>query len=153
MTINTQVEVENASSSSQIPRHAEILRWVAAAAADTGRPCSVYVRIVDADESQQLNTQYREKPRPTNVLSFPLDAPLEDGSQLLGDLVVCAEVVEREAVEQQKQPSDHWAHLLIHGTLHLLGYDHVEEADAEQMENLERSLLAQFGISDPYQSV
>lgn len=152
MTTATLVEVENVSSS-KIPPNEEISRWISAATAERGEACSVYLRIVDPDESQQLNTQYRDKPSPTNVLSFPLDAPLEDGTRLLGDLVICADVVAAEAVQQHKRAADHWAHLLIHGTLHLLGYDHVEEADAEQMEHLERNLLAQFGISDPYQPV
>lgn len=151
MTTRTWLEVDNHSRASALPSDAQMRHWVSAALAGSDEPaCSVYLRIVDEEESEQLNQQYRNKARPTNVLSFPLDAPLEDGSRLLGDLVVCADVVAREADEQGKALPDHWAHMLIHGTLHLLGYDHVEETDAEQMENLERKLLAQFGISDPY---
>lgn len=151
MTHSTRVEVENASSSTEVPSEPDLSRWISVATAELSEPCSVYLRIVDSDEIRQLNAQYRDKPGATNVLSFPLDAPIEDGSRLLGDLVICAEVVATEAVQQHKRASDHWAHLVIHGTLHLLGYDHVEEADAERMEDLERDLLRQFGISDPYQ--
>jgi probable rRNA maturation factor len=109
------------------------------------------LRIVDASESQQLNADYRDKNKPTNVLSFPFEAPEYIDMPFLGDLVVCAIVVENEAKEQNKNISDHWAHLCIHGLLHLLGYDHIQEDEAEEMESIETSILAKLDIDDPYQ--
>ena len=108
-------------------------------------------RLVDAEEGQQLNATWRNKDYPTTVLSFPADIP--DGLldiPLLGDLVICVPVVEREAAEQGKALTAHWAHLVIHGCLHLLGYDHIDDAEAEEMEELERQLLAEIGYPDPY---
>lgn len=113
--------------------------------------CAVSLRIVDEGESQQLNFQYRDKDYPTNVLSFPMDIPDGMGLSILGDLAVCIEVVAREASEQQKTLEAHWAHMLVHGMLHLQGYDHENDVDAEQMEGLEREILADLGYPDPYQ--
>jgi probable rRNA maturation factor len=110
----------------------------------------VSVYIVDEAESQELNSQYRGKDKPTNVLSFPADIPEEVGVPLLGDLVVCAPVVEREAQEQGKTLNAHWAHMLVHGTLHLLGYDHLEDDEAEVMEALETRLVTQLHFPAPY---
>ncbi len=114
----------------------------------------VTVRIVDNAESQQLNNDYRGKNQPTNVLSFPfetpIDLPAEAGLSLLGDLVICLPKVIEEAAEQQKPVLDHWAHLVIHGMLHLQGYDHETDEEAEQMENLEIALLAKLSINNPY---
>ena len=101
----------------------------------------------------RLNKEYRGKDKPTNVLSFPFDdmAGLpEEETRLLGDLVICAPVVRKEAKKQDKRPKDHWAHMVVHGTLHLLGYDHIEEAEASEMEALEARILEQFGIKNPY---
>jgi probable rRNA maturation factor len=108
------------------------------------------VYIVDETESQELNFQYRKKNKPTNVLSFPADIPDEVGVPLLGDLVVCAPVVEREAKEQGKTLEAHWAHMLVHGTLHLLGYDHIEDDEANVMEALETRLITQLKFPAPY---
>ncbi len=117
-------------------------------------PPEVTVRIVDNAESQQLNNDYRGKNQPTNVLSFPfetpIDLPAEAGLSLLGDLVICLPKVIEEAAEQQKPVLDHWAHLVIHGMLHLQGYDHETDEEAEQMENLEIALLAKLSINNPY---
>ncbi|MGS2721605.1 rRNA maturation RNase YbeY [Paraglaciecola aestuariivivens] len=119
------------------------------------------VRIVEEDEIQQLNQQYRGKDSPTNVLSFPFEAPSffpeqsnldENLNDFLGDIVICAPVVEKEAQAQHKQLNHHWAHMLIHGTLHLLGYDHIEEQDAQVMENIEIAVLKELAIDDPYQN-
>ena len=110
------------------------------------------VRIVDKAESQQLNYQYRGKDKPTNVLSFPFQNPPGISLPLLGDLVICRQVVENEAVEQNKTLTEHWAHMLIHGTLHLLGYDHIDSQEAFVMESLETKLLVELGFSDPYLS-
>ncbi|WP_308811772.1 rRNA maturation RNase YbeY [Stutzerimonas azotifigens] len=114
------------------------------------------IRLVDEDEGRELNRTWRHKDYATNVLSFPADLP--DGPDgeplldipLLGDLVICVPVVEREAREQNKQPEAHWAHMVIHGCLHLLGYDHIDDAEAQEMEDLERQLLAELGHPDPY---
>lgn len=109
------------------------------------------IRLVETNESQQLNLQYRGKDKSTNVLSFPFECPPEIDIPLIGDLVICADVVEREATEQNKPLSDHYAHLTIHGVLHLLGYDHIDPEQAVEMESLETRLLAKLGIDDPYQ--
>jgi len=118
--------------------------------------CEIGVACVDLAESQQLNLQYREKDKPTNVLSFPSDIPEEVLSMLdalpLGDLVICIPVVLQEAVEQKKTAQEHFAHLLVHGVLHLLGYDHeTSDEDAEEMEGLEVEILAKLNIANPYQ--
>jgi probable rRNA maturation factor len=115
---------------------------------------AIAIRLVDEPESQALNSQYRGKDKPTNILSFPFELPeglpAEAADAMLGDLVICAPIVQQEAKQQQKPIMDHWAHLVMHGALHLLGYDHIEEQEAEQMEALERQLLEQLGIPDPY---
>ncbi|MCP8685988.1 rRNA maturation RNase YbeY [Marinobacterium sedimentorum] len=145
------IEVQRASEAADIPGDEEFQTWVEAALNgrfDGGELC---IRVVDSHESQALNLQYRGKDKPTNVLSFPFEVPEGIELDLLGDLVICAQVVAREAAEQQKPLLDHWAHLVIHGTLHLLGYDHIKDEDAEEMEALERQLLADLSIPDPYQ--
>ena len=119
--------------------------------------CEIGIACVDTAESQQLNLQYREKDKPTNVLSFPSDIPEEMLALLdaepLGDLVICIPVVLQEAAEQHKKPLDHFTHLLVHGVLHLLGYDHeTSEADAEEMEALEIAILKKLAIENPYQA-
>jgi probable rRNA maturation factor len=106
--------------------------------------------LVDEVEGRAMNLQYRGRNYATNVLSFPVELPPGVRSPLLGDLVVCAPVVAREALEQNKKLADHYAHMIVHGTLHLLGFDHIDDADAKRMENLETRLLTKFGIADPY---
>lgn len=118
--------------------------------------CEIGVACVDLAESQQLNLQYREKDKPTNVLSFPSDIPEEILPMLdafpLGDLVICIPVVLQEAIEQKKTAQEHFAHLLVHGVLHLLGYDHeTSDEEAEEMEGLEVEILAKLNIDNPYQ--
>ena len=108
------------------------------------------IRLVDEAESQQLNREYRGKDRPTNVLSFPADLPAVVESPLLGDLVICAPVVLREAKEQGKTVEAHWAHMVVHGVLHLLGYDHQNEQEAAEMEGIEAALLKEMGYRNPY---
>ena len=109
------------------------------------------IRIVDEAESNDLNLTYRGKDKPTNVLSFPFECPpgVED-FPLLGDLIICRQVVEQEASEQQKTLESHWAHMVIHGSLHLLGYDHIEDAEAEEMEALEKEFMQALNFPDPY---
>jgi probable rRNA maturation factor len=108
------------------------------------------VRIVDEDEAGALNRTYRGKDYAPNVLSFPMNAGKETGTGLLGDVVICAPVVEREAAEQGKVPEAHWSHLVVHGVLHCCGFEHDTEEKAEPMESLEQRILAEFGFRDPY---
>ncbi|WP_413623883.1 rRNA maturation RNase YbeY [Luteibacter sp. Lutesp34] len=148
----TKVAVGYATSRKGVPASATFHRWVEAAlkGARRRKATEVAIRIVDADEGQALNRQYRGRDYATNVLSFPADFPPGVELPLIGDLVICAPVVAREAAEQGKKPADHWAHMTVHGTLHLLGYDHVEDGEAEAMEALETRILAGLGIADPY---
>jgi len=135
-----------------IPAARSIRAWIELAlrGAKHRRACEVNVLIVDASHGRELNRQFRGKDYATNVLSFEADLPPEFKSPMLGDLAICAAVVAREARDQGKQSRDHYAHMVIHGTLHLLGYDHIDDKDAETMEALETRLLAQIGIADPY---
>jgi probable rRNA maturation factor len=144
------VEVQCASTHAGVPAETELLAWALAAADAELPPHSLVIRVVDEDESRALNARYRGKDAPTNVLSFPFEAPPGIGIHHLGDLVICAGVVEREAGEQGKPPAHHWAHMVVHGLLHLRGYDHLDEDAAAQMELLETGILAKLGIGDPY---
>ena len=145
------IELQLACEAADIPDEAQFQRWVEAALRGRFEGGELCIRVVDSSESQALNLQYRGKDKPTNVLSFPFEVPEGIELDLLGDLVICTDVVTREAQEQQKPVLDHWAHLVIHGTLHLLGYDHIKDEEAEEMEALERQLLADLSIPDPYQ--
>ena len=145
--VDLQVAYDGAST----PSADDFQRWVDLVADKhelTGQ--EITIRVVDQPESQGLNSQYRGKDKPTNILSFPFEAPPEIEIDLLGDLVICADIVDQEAKQQNKALQDHWAHLTIHGTLHLLGYDHENEDDAQHMENVEVELLKKIGIDDPY---
>ena len=137
-----------------LPAAASFRKWAAAAFADRAGEADLAIRVVDEEEGRSLNRQYRGKDHPTNVLSFPAELPegLPEGIRLplLGDLVICAPVVEREAREQGKPLAAHYAHLTVHGLLHLLGWDHENDRDAERMEQRERQILATLGIGDPY---
>jgi probable rRNA maturation factor len=146
------VAVGYAAPRKGVPASASFRRWIEAAlkGARRRKASEVSVRIVDAEEGRALNLQYRGRDYATNVLSFPVELPPGVDLPLIGDLVICAPVVAREAAEQGKKPADHWAHLTVHGTLHLLGYDHIDEVEAEAMEALETKVLAGLGISDPY---
>lgn len=149
-----QIDIEYNSQSQQIPAQAELERWISAALhSQQLEDAEVSIYIVDEDESQELNAQYRNKNKPTNVLSFPADIPAEVGVPLLGDLVVCAPVVECEAQEQGKTLQAHWAHMLVHGTLHLLGFDHIVDDEAETMETLETQIVTGLGYPAPYQDI
>jgi probable rRNA maturation factor len=150
-------EVQRISKSESIPDNEQFQRWATAVLAGKGEDFSFGIRVVDEDEAQSFNREYRQKDYATNVLSFPAELPEglpEDLRQAqLGDILICAPVVAREALEQNRSEADHWAHLLVHGLLHLLGYDHELTAEAEEMESLETKILAKLGIGDPYQVV
>ncbi|UTW06581.1 rRNA maturation RNase YbeY [Pseudomonas benzenivorans] len=146
-----ELDLQIASQATALPSEAQFRRWCELALRQRSADSELTIRLVDEAEGRELNHSYRHKDYATNVLSFPADVPDEMlDIPLLGDLVICAPVVEREAGEQDKTLEAHWAHLVIHGCLHLLGYDHIDEAEAEEMEALERTLLAELGHPDPY---
>ena len=145
-----EIEIQAIFKSAGQPDHEQIQRWIDAALADLNHDTEIVVRIVDEQESAQLNEQYRHKHGPTNILSFPVEVPEGIELNLLGDLVICAPVVEREALEQNKILAHHWAHIIVHGVLHLLGYDHIDDDEAEQMESKEIAILNKLKISNPY---
>jgi len=145
-----QIEIQTIFKSTGQPDQKQIQRWVDAALDGFNQDTEIVVRIVDEQESTELNEQYRLKPGPTNILSFPIEVPEGIELNLLGDLVVCAPVLEKEAIEQHKALTDHWAHIIVHGVLHLLGYDHVDETQAELMESKEITILNKLTIKNPY---
>ena len=154
------VTVQMASSRRGVPHSRSLNRWAQAACVKQlprgDDELALTIRIVGAAESRRLNRTWRNKDKPTNVLSFPGDphprgrATSPASGRELGDLAICAPVVAREAREQGKPAQAHWAHMVVHGVLHLLGYDHENDRDAEAMEAREVKILAQFGYSDPY---
>ncbi len=146
------LDLQVATSERRLPAREAFERWAEAALQDAPRR-GLVIRLVDEAESRALNRDYRGKDRPTNVLSFPFEAPAGVPDDHLGDLVVCAPVVLREAAEQAKPVEHHWAHMVVHGVLHLRGFDHQDPAAAEKMEAEERRILAAFDIPDPYQEV
>ena len=149
MIIDLQIACEQESG---LPTAEQIEQWATAAVQPQSDEVEITVRIVDEAESHELNLNYRGKDRPTNVLSFPFECPDEVELPLLGDLVICRQVVEREAQEQDKPVMAHWAHMVVHGSLHLLGYDHIEDDEAEEMESLETQIMIGLGFADPYLS-
>ena len=149
MIIDLQIACEQESG---LPTAEQIEQWATAAIQPQSNEVEMTVRIVDEAESHALNLNYRGKDRPTNVLSFPFECPDEVELPLLGDLVICRQVVEREAQEQDKPVVAHWAHMVVHGCLHLLGYDHIEDDEAEEMESLETQIMTGLGFADPYLS-
>jgi probable rRNA maturation factor len=149
--MNLQVDIDSASAE-PAPEDEDIRSWIQAALGDRQQDTEISVRLVDIAEMSQLNQTYRGKQGPTNVLSFPAELPQELELPLLGDIVICSAVVQREAEEQSKTPVAHWAHMAVHGTLHLLGYDHIDEDDAEIMEALETRILAVLNYPCPYQA-
>ena len=145
------VDLQNACDAQNLPTAELFQQWVNAALTTvTEKEFELTIRLVNAQESQQLNKQYRQKDKPTNVLSFPFEVPEGIELNLLGDLIICSEVVEEESKQQKKALFDHWAHMVIHGCLHLLGYDHINDTDANEMEALEIIILATLAINDPY---
>ena len=145
------LDVQFAVEPEGLPEPEQMLSWVEAALERDNYGVELVIRLVDEAESAELNETYRGRTGPTNVLSFPFDMPPEvEEARLLGDLVICAPVVRREALEQGKPGLAHWAHLVVHGTLHLQGHDHQAEDQATEMEGLERQILARLGYPDPY---
>lgn len=142
------LDLQIASAKTGLPEETDFQQWLETCFVETEG--SVLVRIVDADESAELNQAFRQKQGPTNVLSFPFDVPIEIENDHLGDLVMCAQVIQSEAEDQDKQAMHHWAHMLIHGVLHLQGYDHLEPGEAEAMEAQEVNLLNKLNITNPY---
>ena len=149
MIIDLQIACKQESG---LPTAEQIEQWATAAVQPQSDEVEMTVRIVDEAESHDLNLTYRGKDHPTNVLSFPFECPDEVELPLLGDLVICRQVVEREAQEQDKPVMAHWAHMVVHGSLHLLGYDHIEDDEAEEMESLETQIMTGLGFADPYLS-
>ena len=149
MTI--EVEVQRKTSISSLPSDQQFEQWATAVLRGQGE-AELVIRLVDQDESRRLNEQFANRNKPTNVLSFPAGLPPSIGLPLLGDIVICAPLVEREAEDQNKTILAHWAHLTIHGILHLLGHDHQSEDEAADMEALETGLVQSFGFPDPYRS-
>lgn len=146
-----ELDLQVASEAGRLPALADFQAWCAIALRQRSADSELTIRLVDEEEGRELNCTWRGKDYATNVLSFPADVPDELlDIPLLGDLVICVPVVEREAVEQGKTLDAHWAHLVIHGCLHLLGYDHIDDEEAKEMESLERILLAELGHPDPY---
>ena len=133
-----------------LPAESDFQRWLEAAVTPFQPESEVTIRLVDEAESNERNLTYRGKDKPTNVLSFPFEAPPGIELPLLGDLIICRQVVEQEAAEQGKTVEAHWAHMVVHGTLHLLGYDHIEDEEAEEMEALETEIMLALGYPDPY---
>ncbi|MDT4867878.1 Endoribonuclease YbeY [compost metagenome] len=148
-----ELDLQLASEAQGLPSESDFRRWCELALRQREADSELTIRLVDEPEGRELNNTWRHKDYATNVLSFPADVPDELlDIPLLGDLVICVPVVAREAAEQGKALEAHWAHLVIHGCLHLLGYDHIEDGEAEEMETLERELLAELGHPDPYQN-
>ncbi len=147
------LDIQRIISDPELPDDKQIELWTKAALAAGEREdnTQLAIRIVDINEGKKLNEQWRHKEGPTNVLSFSMDGLDLIAPELLGDIVICAPVVAREAEEQSKPLHSHWAHMVTHGVLHLLGYDHIIETEAKKMESLEIKIMNQLGFSDPYQ--
>lgn len=149
--MSIELDLQLAVESEQgLPTEQDIQLWLDKTIPQFQKSAELTIRIVDTEESHQLNHEYRGKDKPTNVLSFPFEAPPGIELDLLGDLIICRQVVEKEAEEQNKPLLAHWAHMVVHGSLHLLGYDHIEDDEAEEMESLETEIMQAMGFEDPY---
>jgi len=147
------LDVQIACKNENLPSLEQLQLWTETALSTIENNPELTIRIVESEESQQLNNQYRQKDKPTNVLSFPFEVPEGIDINLLGDLIICNDILIEEADAQNKAIYNHWAHLVIHGCLHLLGYDHIDDAEAVEMESIEINLLSTLGIDNPYQEV
>ena len=154
--MNIELDVQHEVAG--LPADEELLKWVRETLkTEQAGNTELTIRLVDEAESAELNLQYRNKKGSTNILSFPFELPPEIEPEfelnLLGDLVICADIVKRQAQQQKKQELAHWAHMVVHGTLHLLGYDHIDSAEADVMEKKEIKILSQLGYTDPYREI
>jgi len=157
VALTTEVTISDAlisevgeSGDDDVPEPGLLQSWAAAAYLDK-TPAIASLLVTTSAEIQQLNKQYRDRDRATNVLSFPMQSPEEIDVCLLGDIVLCAAVIKHEATQQSKSKVAHWAHMVVHGMLHLQGYDHIDDAEAEAMEALEIKILKQIGFDNPYE--
>lgn len=157
LTVEVSISDELASDAGELSDddvpEPELLQSWAAAAYLGETPAVASLLVTTADEVQSLNKQYRNKDKATNVLSFPMESPAEIDVSLLGDIVLCAPVIRQEAEQQSRSEVSHWAHMVVHGMLHLQGYDHIDNDDAKQMEKLEIDILAQLGFNNPYEDI
>ncbi len=149
---NYKVVLQNTTGTEQVPDRFSLQRWVNATLVGQIKQAEIVIRVVSIDEITDLNSRYRNKNKPTNVLSFQADIPTHVDEDYLGDIVICADVIATEAKQQQKTLQAHWAHMVVHGCLHLVGFDHEIEPEAEQMESLETTLLTTLGFANPYES-
>lgn len=151
-----KVSLQNPNNYKELPNLFRIQRWVNTCLSNQKESAELNIRVIDKVEMQSLNAKYRNKNKPTNVLSFPFELPKDVEAALpypmLGDIIICHQVVCDEAIEQHKSLEAHYAHLIVHGILHLLGYDHIREEDAQIMEPLEIKILSQLGFQNPYES-
>lgn len=154
--VPASIDIQLAADDAEPPQPGDLRAWAAAALTAAGREhAAITVRVVSRAEGRELNCRYRDRDYATNVLSFPFsevpaEVMAELGGDYIGDLAICADVVAREAVEQGKTRQAHWAHMVVHGVLHLAGFDHEDAAAAERMEALEREILADLGVADPW---
>jgi len=148
--VTIELELQIASNAQTLPHPSQFREWVGATLADRIDGAELTIRIVDVDEMTELNETYRKKPGPTNVLSFPAEIDEEFEIALLGDIIICADVVQQEAADANIDLLAHWAHMVVHGTLHLLGYDHIQKQEAELMEETETEILTSLGYPPPY---
>ena len=144
------LDLQIACEFDDLPSEAQFSLWANAALKNLKPDAEMTIRISDAQESQQLNSEYRSKDKPTNVLSFEFEAPPGIDLPLIGDLVICPEIVKKESIEQEKTFHNHFAHMVVHGCLHLLGFDHIDKDEANEMESLEKQILSGLAIDDPY---
>jgi len=151
--MSIELDLQLACEADDIPAREEFQHWVEQILGRFDKDFELTIRVVGSEESQALNHQYRGKDKPTNVLSFPFEVPEGIELNLLGDLVICADVVRSEAQQQNKTLTAHWAHMVTHGCLHLLGYDHINDNEAIEMESLETEILAELGFNNPYESL
>ncbi len=148
-----QLDLQIASEATDLPSQAQIESWLQAALDGRREAAELTIRVVDIEEGTALNVQWRKRQGPTNVLSFPATDENQFIPDLLGDIIICAPLVAQEAAEQGKATEAHWAHLVVHGLLHLLGYDHLDDEQANLMESMETGILATLNYADPYKTI